>query len=111
MGLKFRKHDNLCMIADCLGLQEYQPIVVCFPYGVPGEPPIVMDIPVKVCRLHRTPELRAMVMSQDNWDVLTEVLLTKGMPEPDPKRTGVEFRRLPPKDVHTNIVVGPARKE
>lgn len=98
------------MIDGCLGIQQYQPIVVCFPYGVDGEPPIVCDIPVKVCRLHRTPELGKMIMTQDTWDTLTEVLLEKGMPEPEPTRTSVKFRNLPPPDFYKTVITGPTRK-
>jgi hypothetical protein len=108
--IRFRKHDALCMVADCLGLQEYQVIIVSFPYAVPGTPPIVVDTPVKVCRLHRINDVGNMFKTQENLEILTEVMLKQGLREPAPERTGVEFRTLPPKDFDKTVVIPPNRQ-
>lgn len=110
MEIKLRHHASLCMMEGCLGEQDYQLIMVARPWAVPDCPPVIMDFPIKVCRLHRSPELNSIVMSLQNWVTLCEVFAEKGLGEPKPEMTTVQYRQIEKKEEPSTLLTGPEMK-
>lgn len=87
--------NEICKVRNCLAFATHRAVIVCDVWNVPGAPPVVIELPLVVCKEHVSGEVAKACMDKDNWAVLCEVFEEQKLRKPEPRQVRVEFARLP----------------